>query len=585
MPLRSIRILAGFLLLLLWPVFGRPDAFVRAESGSGSTSSEPIPEPQKLSPGGEASLQDVLNAALLPDLHKPNFANYRKDATAFYVDFGDALPWLDQGKPTAEARAVIRALQNSAYKGLRPEDYDGPLWDARLAKFDGPGAIPESDLLKFDLALTICAMRYVSDLHMGRVNPQLFHFGLDIDHQQISLSDFLSQKLVGAADAEAVLTTVEPPFPIYPRTQAALKKYIEFARIDDGEPLPASSRPVKPGDSYPGVQRLAKLLTLLGDLPPENAAAFTEGSYQGALVDAVKHFQRRHGLAPNAILDSPTLKELNTPLARRVTQLQLAMERMRWLPHQFSRPPVIVNIPEFRLYGLNEQYLTAFTMNVVVGKAYGHQTPVFANEIRSVVFRPYWNVPQSIVDAEMIPKLKKDSSYLSKNSLELLDKDEKVVNEDPASVETLAQLRAGKLRIRQTPGPENSLGLVKFEFPNQYSIYMHSTPAKELFSRTRRDFSHGCIRLEDPPKMADWVLQGMPEWTDEHIRAVMNGDETVQVRLKDPIPVLIFYSTAVVLEGEEPHFFEDIYGLDADLEKGLALNPSDSGGAELSGKR
>jgi murein L,D-transpeptidase YcbB/YkuD len=257
-------------------------------------------------------------------------------------------------------------------------------------------------------------------------------------------------------------------------------------------------------------------------------------------------------------------------------QLQLAMERMRWLPHQFSRPPVIVNIPEFRLYALNEKDLTAFTMNVVVGKAYGHQTPVFANEIRSVVFRPYWNVPQSIVDAEMIPKLKKDSSYLSKNSLEIVDKDEKVVSEDPANQETLAQLRAGKLRIRQTPGPENSLGLVKFEFPNQYAVYMHSTPAKELFSRTRRDFSHGCIRLEDPPKLASWVLQGMPEWPDERIQAAMNGEETVQVRLKDPIPVLIFYSTAVVLEGEEPHFFEDIYGLDAELEKALALNVEDS---------
>ena len=353
MPLRSVRILSSLLLLLLWPGFGRPDTIVRAESGSGSTSSEPIPEAEKLSAAGEASLRDLLNAALLPDLHLPNFADYKKDAVAFYGDFGDSLPWLDQSKPTPEARAVIRALQHSAYKGLRPEDYDGPLWDARLAKFDGPANMSESDLLKFDLALTICAMRYISDLHMGRVNPQLFHFGLDINHEQIPLSDFLSQKLVGAADADAVLATVEPPFPIYPRTQAALEKYIELARIDDGEPLPASSRPVKPGDSYSGVKRLAKLLALLGDLPSENALAYTEGNYQGALVDAVKHFQLRHGLAPNGVLDAPTLDELNTPLSRRVTQLQLAMERMRWLPHQFSRPPVIVNIPEFRLYGLN----------------------------------------------------------------------------------------------------------------------------------------------------------------------------------------------------------------------------------------
>jgi len=284
----------------------------------------------------------------------------------------------------------------------------------------------------------------------------------------------------------------------------------------------------------------------------------------------VKHFQRRHGLEPNGILDAPTLRELNTPLSRRVTQLQLALERMRWLPHEFTRPPIVVNIPEFRLYVLNEKYVTAFTMKVVVGKAYGHQTPVFANEIRSVIFRPYWNVPQSIVKAEMIPHLKKDPSYLSKNSYEIVDKDERVVREGPVSDETLAELRAGKLRIRQTPGPENALGLVKFEFPNQYDVYMHGTPAKELFSRTRRDFSHGCIRVEDPVKLADWVFQGMPEWTEDNIRSAMNGEKTMEVKLKEPIPVLIFYSTAVVLEGEEPHFFQDIYALDADLLRALA---------------
>jgi murein L,D-transpeptidase YcbB/YkuD len=543
---------------------------VRAGARTLAAPSRPTPGQHALSSDGHAALRNFLAAAELPDLHWPNFANYQKEAKEFYDAAGDALPWIDNGKPSAQARAVIQSLKNAADKGLRPEDYDGGQWDERLARFDGPAAPAESDLVKFDLALTVCAMRYISDLHMGRVNPRLFHFGLDINHQQIDLSEFLRQNLVRATDVSAVLETVEPPFPIYRLTQDALMKYTKLARLDDGERLPVSERAIKPGDAYAGVPRLAKLLALLGDLPPESEGASAAGNYEGALVDAVTHFQQRHGLDPSGLLDTPTLRELNAPLSRRVAQLQLALERMRWLPHEFSRPPIVVNIPEFRLYAVNEKYLTVFTMKAVVGKAYGHQTPVFSNEIKSVILRPYWNVPQSIVDAELIPHLEKDPSYLSENSYEIVDKDERVVVEGLVSNDVMEQLHVGKLRVRQTPGPENALGLIKFEFPNQYDVYMHGTPARELFSRTRRDFSHGCIRLEDPVKLASWVLQGMPDWTEEKIRSAMNADTTVEIKLKEPMPVLIFYSTAVVLEGEEPHFFHDIYALDADLIQVLA---------------
>jgi len=570
MTLSHLQVLAGFGLLLLLPPGSRSDSLIRAYVKSESTSTGSNSGSQALSADGEASLRNFLNAAEMPDLHWPNFTNYQKEVTEFYDAFNGTLPWIDQGKPTAQARAIIQSLKNAADKGLRPEDYDGPQWDERLARFEQSTAVSESDLVSFDLALTVSTMRYVSDLHIGRVNPRLFHFGLDIDHHQIDLSEFLRQKLVGAMDIDAVLQTVEPPFPIYRRTQDALKKYMEFARLDDGELLPVSPRAIRPGDPYAGAPRLARLLALLGDFPGERGEAYTEGNYQGALVEAVKHFQLRHGLEPDGILNAPTLKKLNTPLSRRVTQLQLAMERMRWLPHQFKRPPIVVNIPEFRLYAVNEEYRTVFTMNVVVGKAYGHQTPVFANAIRSVIFRPYWNVPQSILEAELIPQLEKNPSFFSENSYEIVDKDDRVVSEGPVSEEVEAQLLAGKLSVRQTPGPQNALGLVKFEFPNRYDVYMHGTPAQALFSRSRRDFSHGCIRVEDPVKLANWVLQDMPEWTGESIRSAMNGEETMEVKLAEPIPVLIFYSTSVVLEGEEPHFFDDIYGLDADLERALA---------------
>ena len=226
-----------------------------------------------------------------------------------------------------------------------------------------------------------------------------------------------------------------------------------------------------------------------------------------SLVDAVKRFQVRHGLDPDGRLGTGTLTELNTPLTDRIRQLQLTLERWRWVPHNFSRPPIVVNIPEFELRALDASYRTEIEMKVVVGKAYHHQTPVFAANMKQVIFRPYWNVPVSIQRAELVPKLDRDSSYLMKNRYEVVTPQGKVVTNGIVDAPTLAQLRSGNLRIRQTPGPENALGLVAFMFPNEYDVYLHGTPAMELFAKSRRDFSHGCIRAEKPQELAAWVLR------------------------------------------------------------------------------
>ena len=247
MTLRHLPSLAILGLLLFLPASCRTGSVSRADTKSEATPTKSMPEPQQLSADGKAFLQSFLNAAEMPDLHWPNFANFQKEAKEFYDTANGTLPWVDQSKPTAQARAIIQSLKNAADKGLRPEDYDGPQWDQRLTQFDRPAATSESDLVRFDLALTVSTMRYISDLHIGRVNPRLFHFGLDIDHKQIDLSEFLRQKLVGATDVDAILETVEPPFPIYRRTEDALKKYMEFARLDDGELLPVSSHRRKAG--------------------------------------------------------------------------------------------------------------------------------------------------------------------------------------------------------------------------------------------------------------------------------------------------------------------------------------------------
>jgi len=530
-------------------------------------------EGQRLSANGKNLLDFVIDGGTLPDLDRPSFEDLKGETREFYDSLRYSLAWVAHSKPTSQALAMIHLLKIADEKGLKPEDYDSPAWDSRLARLEQPDPLREAHLVVFDVALTVSVMRYISDLNIGRVNPRLFHFELDIHDRRIDLSEFLKRMLASGSDIGLRVQDVEPSFPAYRRTILALQKYRELAREDDGEPLPAAAKTIRPGDSYVGVPRLFRLLRLLGDLPSE-ATAPSSTVYQGTLPEAVRRFQGRHGIEPTGIIDEETLKALNTPIARRVTQLELTLERWRWAPREFVRPPVVVNIPEFRLRADDEKYHWLLSMKVVVGRAYGHKTPVFASEIRSVIFRPYWNVPLGIQRDEFIPKIEENPAYLAENSYDIVDGDGSVVDEDPSREEVRDKLRSGQLEIRQRPGPENALGLVKFDFPNQFDVYMHGTPSTELFSKSRRDFSHGCIRVEDPVSLSQWILQDRPEWTAENIRNAMYGETTVRVALLKPIPVLIVYGTAVVMEDGEVRFFDDIYGHDAALERALTLDDS-----------
>jgi murein L,D-transpeptidase YcbB/YkuD len=413
-------------------------------------------------------------------------------------------------------------------------------------------------------------MRYVSDLHIGKVNPKHFAFALDEESRKYDLAEFLKEHVVNGGDIAAALAQIEPPYPGYRRTIQALQTYTALASKDDGEQLLPTKKPIAPGDAYPGVPRLTRLLKLVGDLPADADLPADPPIYQGALVDAVKAFQRRHGRDANGRIDAQTLADLNVPLSQRVQQMRLTLERWRWLPDSYSKAPIVANIPEFRLRAYDKDFNIAVTMNVVVGKSYGHNTPVFTENMKYVVFRPYWEVPYSITRSEMIPHILRDPDYLAKNNLEVVDSRQTVVAAGAVSSDALGQLRSGKLFVRQKPGPKNALGLVKFLFPNGYNVYMHDTPAPELFARSRRDFSHGCIRLERPADLAAWVLRDNPGWNLERIRAAMNGQATQQVNLAQPIPVLILYATVIVLEDGLIHFYDDIYGHDASLEKVLA---------------
>lgn len=535
-----------------------PAAAGSAEGSSSGPEDTSAAEPQRLTAEGESELRGIVAAGKLETLQRPEFGEYQAELGDFYNSAGYALTWVVRSRPTAKARIVIKRLQAADNDGLLAQDYDSPLWADRLAKLSVPGRpAPEPELLRFDLALTVCAMRYSLDLHLGRINPQPFRSAFDVEPDIHGPSDFLRKRVLSAADVEAAFRSVEPAFPSYRRLVKAVQRYKKLALLDDGEQLPAPETPVRPGDTYPGIPRLTRLLKLVGDLP--RRAASSPRRYTGALAKAVKRFQRRHGLPPDGFLGAQTLVQLNTPLAQRLRQLQLTLERWRWLPHRFSRPPILVNIPEFRLYAGN-----ALSQKVVVGMAFKHETPVFVSQLTELVFRPPWTVPMSIQLAELVPKLEKDPAYLDKNYFEVIDGKDAVVSTGPVSAELLARLRDGQLYLRQRPGPHNSLGLLKFNMPNAYSVYLHGTPSRRGFWESERDLSHGCIRVEDPGALAAWVLRDEPGWTPARIREAMEGAGTVTVKLTEPVSVLLQYGTAAVKEGGEVSFFEDLYNRDAE---------------------
>ena len=534
-------------------------------------SASPVALPQQLSSNGQAALRGVIQSGNLSELRWPDFSDYGKHVQKFYASYGYSLPWIRGMQPTEQAQQLIAVLLKAEQKGLAAEDYDGPRWGDRLAKLKPAAVQPlEADAVRFDAALTVCAMRYISDLHIGKVNPKHFDFGLDVETKKYDLPDFLKASVADSSDVASALAKVEPPYPGYQRTIQALHSYLEFVKEYDGNQLPTAQKTIAPGDSYSGVPQLIKLLRLVGDLSADANVPSHETIYQAPLVDSVKSFQRRHGRTPDGRITAQTLADLNVPLTNRIRQMQLTLERWRWLPVGLHSAPIVANIPEFRLRAYDENYKIALSMNVVVGKAYAHDTPVFTDTMQYVVFRPYWNVPYSIAKAEFLSRLARDPDYLAKKGFEVVNNRQDVVTSGAVTSDVLAQLRAGALYIRQLPGPKNSLGLVKFIFPNSSNVYMHDTPAQEFFAKSRRDFSHGCIRLEKPADLAVWVLRENPGWDMDRIHAAMNGTPNQQVNLAHPIPVLILYGTVIVAEDGIVHFYDDIYGHDAALEKALA---------------
>lgn len=524
-----------------------------------------VPVSSDRAPASE--LHQILDLGTIPELRWPDFQDVSGCVSKVYEQNAFGLLWTSANGLTAKGQAVLGALQRSAEYGLNPTDYDVLLLNdwARQLQTKPTTETRQSALL--DVALTIELMRFAAALHQGRVDPREVRFAIrPKDH--LDLANFVREYLAAQQSLPEMLAQVEPPFSGYRRTVAALVHYRQLAAREPPA-MPARPRlPLRRGQSYSDLPALAARLELLGDLASQSLDPAAGHVYGGRVLEAVKKFQTRHGLTADGIIDNATWKALTTPLSERVEQLAVTLERWRWMPSAVT-PAIVVNIPEYQLRAYDESGHLALRMPVIVGKAYRRRTPVFEDSLKSIIVRPSWNVPFSIQRGEMVPRIRKDPSYLQTNDLQIVDNNDRPVPWDPKEP-ILDRLVSGDLRLRQRPGPENSLGLLKFDFPNDYSVYMHGTPARQLFSLSRRDFSHGCIRVEDPESLAEWVLRDDPSWNRASIVTACNGDRTVRIALRRPVTVLVLYGTALVEENGEVHFFDDVYGYDTELRSALA---------------
>lgn len=515
-----------------------------------------------------AELRKIVSSGQLKELRWPAFRNLMPGVSVVYEQTGYGPLWIVAGQITPKGQAVLDALLLAADKGLDPEEYDARKLANWAERLKSAGGTQERELAALDAAITVELMRYASALHQGRVDPRQVHFAIR-PKDRLDPGKFVRDYLQSARSLPELLAEIEPPFRGYRRTLAALVQYQELASREPAQ-MPLRPRlPLKKGQSYGDMQHLVARLELLGDLQGSPATAGPSGIYDGAAFEAMQRFQRRHGLPATGTVDAATWRAFTMPLSRRVEQLQLTLERWRWLPSAVM-PAVVVNIPEFELRAYDENRELALRMHVIVGKSYRHKTPVFEDKLEFVIVRPWWNVPLSIQREEMVPELRAHPDYLQKNHLQAFDRANRPVAAPPQQL--LEQLASGELRLRQQPGPDNSLGLLKFDFPNNYSVYMHGTPARQLFSQSRRDFSHGCIRLEDPESLAAWVLQHDPAWNRETITAAMTGDRTIRIPVVPPVTVLVVYGTAFVEENGEARFYSDLYGYDRELRQALALS-------------
>jgi len=538
---------------------------VMAETQSAQSSSmlDIFASKKDLEPSIATELNSVINSKSHPYLAHADFTNRAEDLADLYKAVDNKLLWL--GNPLAEQNIlqVIELLDAVADNGLNAASYD-----AKSLREKMPAALllavgDYKQLALYDTAISLSLLRYLHDLHYGRVSPQGLNYNLKLREKKlIDLSALITNSLATGSIKQLPML-VEPKLQQYQKLKVALATYKQLAQKSVDLQLHVD-KSINPGESFAQVEELQRFLIAVGDM--QEPGSNKSKQYSDKIVKGVKKFQQEHGLGADGVLGKGTIDALNVPLKDRVTQIELAMERFRWLPVFNSGPYIIVNIPAYQLWAyddIDQPNANITSMRVVVGKALDHQTPVLMAEMRFIDFMPYWNVPYNIFKKELLPKLQQNPGYLEKENMELVAtfaNESKSVTFNNSSIE---QLKQGNLRIRQRPGKQNALGKVKFMFPNKDDVYLHDTPSHSLFAKSRRDLSHGCVRVANPQVLAEFALKD--QWSKEEIEVALSAPKTQRVVLKRSIPVLFFYSTAYFDPNNDLVLYPDIYGNDAIL--------------------
>ncbi|HEY0873432.1 MAG TPA: L,D-transpeptidase family protein [Vicinamibacterales bacterium] len=478
---------------------------------------------------------------------------------AFYEQREFLPAWIEGTSPRPQMKALMRALSAAEHEGLDPELYTVSMLEKKHSEatrgFLTDKGFDPAEAGTLDVWLTYLYLRYASDLADGLSNLVHADKAWQIAPEKFDARAHLEAAL-DANRVEESLAELTPRNGEYGRLRELLARYRE-QKARGGWPLMPNVR-LKPGQKSAHVATLARRLAASGDYTGPIPQAGIASPYSPALQAAVKVFQRRHGLADDGIVGPAAIAALNVPIDQRIEQVAMNMERWRWLPRDLGERYILVNIPEMRL-DVYESGTIPLSMRVVVGKS-ETPTPIFNDRMTYLVFSPYWNVPPGIAEGETLPALLNDPDFLARNNMEVLDASGNIV--DP---ETMDLTDPTAYRFRQKPGTHNSLGLVKFMFPNQFNVYLHDTPSGSLFERATRSFSHGCVRVEDPVALARYLLRDQPAWTADRIREAMHAGQETSVKLKTPIPVYLGYWTARVRPDNTVQFRPDVYRVDRRL--------------------
>jgi murein L,D-transpeptidase YcbB/YkuD len=482
----------------------------------------------------------------------------------FYRARGHRPLWVLEASAGQRAERLSQLLAAADLDGLDPADYRADQIAARLAA-DTP-----EELARLEVLLSLGLVHYAADLGQGRTTPYVADPELFVFREEVNKEDVL-QAAASAVDLDSFIDGYRPQTDRYDRQKVALAEYRALALQGGWQPIPQGET-LKPGMTDPRVGQLRERLRLLGDLKPADDRAAAGGDadfYDDGMVPAVRWMQYRHGLTQDAAVGNQTLAALNMPIEKRIEQMILNLERRRWMVDDLGQRHIFVNLADQQLKLVDEPR-TLLDMPVVVGKPY-HRTPIFSHAMTYVEINPYWNVPPSIARDELLPKIKQDVSYLVRNNYVLFsDWSSGATVVDPQSIDWSRVSKSSfPYKIRQDSGDFNALGRVKFMFPNRFNIYLHDTPAKSLFSRPERTFSHGCIRVQDPVLLAEYVLALNEGWPRERIDAAVASGERTVVTLGKPLPVHITYLTSWVNKDGSVHFRNDVYARDATLAKAL----------------